>query len=163
MCHNGEINTLRGNKNYQSGREGVLKSDKLPNLKDFCPIVEPQGSDSQGFDNVLELLIMAGRTLPEAVLMMMPEAWQNNEVMCENRRAFYKYHSALMEPWDGPALVCFTDGKYMGASLDRNGLRSPLSESVPNVFLMCSQRSPLFNPPGACTAVSRHHPEHTQL
>ncbi len=126
MCHNGEINTLRGNKNYQSGREGVLKSDKLPNLKDFCPIVEPQGSDSQGFDNVLELLIMAGRTLPEAVLMMMPEAWQNNEVMCENRRAFYKYHSALMEPWDGPALVCFTDGKYMGASLDRNGLRSPL-------------------------------------
>jgi glutamate synthase (NADPH/NADH) large chain len=124
MCHNGEINTLRGNKNYQSGREGVLKSDLLPNLKEYCPIVEPEGSDSQGFDNVLELLIMAGRTLPEAVLMMMPEAWQNNEVMDEDRRAFYKFHSALMEPWDGPALVCFTDGKYMGASLDRNGLRS---------------------------------------
>jgi glutamate synthase domain-containing protein 1 len=97
MCHNGEINTVRGNKNWQCAREGVMKSDKMPELKSFCPIVEKEGSDSMAFDNVLELLIMAGRSLPEAVLMMMPEAWQNNEVMDEDRKAFYKFNAALME------------------------------------------------------------------
>ena len=100
-----------------------MKSPHMPDLQDMFPIVEKEGSDSMAFDNVLELLIMAGRTLPEAVLMMMPEAWQNNEVMDQDRKAFYKFNAALMEPWDGPALVCFTDGQYMGASLDRNGLR----------------------------------------
>ena len=123
MCHNGEINTVRGNKNWQAAREGLMKSPHMPDLQDMFPIVEKEGSDSMAFDNVLELLIMAGRTLPEAVLMMMPEAWQNNEVMDEDRKAYYKFNAALMEPWDGPALVCFTDGQYMGASLDRNGLR----------------------------------------
>ena len=123
MCHNGEINTVRGNMNWQAAREGLMTSAAMPQLKDCFPIVEKEGSDSMAFDNVLELLIMAGRSLPESVLMMMPEAWQNSEVIDEDRRAFYKFHAALMEPWDGPALVCFTDGQFMGATLDRNGLR----------------------------------------
>jgi glutamate synthase (NADPH/NADH) large chain len=123
MCHNGEINTVRGNMNWQAAREGVMSSPTMPNFAEMCPIVEAGGSDSTAFDNVLELLIMGGRTLPEACLMMMPEAWQNNEVMSEERKAFYKYHSAVMEPWDGPALVAFTDGLFFGATLDRNGLR----------------------------------------
>ena len=123
MCHNGEINTVRGNMNWQAAREGVMSCPAMPNFAEMCPIVEEGGSDSTAFDNVLELLIMGGRTLPEACLMMMPEAWQNNEVMSEERKAFYKYHSAVMEPWDGPALVAFTDGLFFGATLDRNGLR----------------------------------------
>jgi len=97
MCHNGEINTVRGNKNWQAAREGVMKSDLMPELKNMCPIVEKEGSDSMAFDNVLELLIMAGRSLPEAVLMMMPEAWQNNEVMHEHRNAFYKFHASYAD------------------------------------------------------------------
>jgi len=123
ICHNGEINTVCGNKNWQRAREGVISSPAMPQLADCCPIVQPDGSDSQAFDNVVEMLLLAGRTLPEAVMMMMPEAWQNADLMNEEKKAFYKYHAALMEPWDGPALVCFTDGKFMGATLDRNGLR----------------------------------------
>jgi glutamate synthase (NADPH/NADH) large chain len=124
MSHNGEINTLRGNENWMRARQGVVASelfgDSLPKL---FPIVEPDCSDSGVFDNVLEFLLMTGRTLQEAVMMMVPEAWQKNELMPENKRAFYEYHSCLMEPWDGPASIAFTDGKYIGAVLDRNGLR----------------------------------------
>jgi len=124
MSHNGEINTLRGNTNWMFARQGVVKSelfgDELPKL---FPIVEPDCSDSGTFDNVLEFLLMTGRSLPEAVMMMVPEAWQNHETMPEDKRAFYEYHSCLMEPWDGPASIAFTDGKYIGATLDRNGLR----------------------------------------
>jgi len=123
VCHNGEINTVCGNKNWQRAREGVISSPLMPQLQECCPIVDPEGSDSQAFDNVLEMLLLAGRTLPEACMMMMPEAWQNADLMDEDKKAFYKFNAALMEPWDGPALVCFTDGKYLGASLDRNGLR----------------------------------------
>jgi len=123
IAHNGEINTVRGNKNWQRAREGVISSPLIPALAECCPIIQPHGSDSQAFDNVVELLVNAGRTLPEAVLLMMPEAWQNNELMDTNKRAFYKYSAASMEPWDGPALVLFTDGNYLGATLDRNGLR----------------------------------------
>jgi glutamate synthase (NADPH/NADH) large chain len=124
MSHNGEINTLRGNENWMRAREGVVASPLFgDDLKKLFPIAEPDCSDSGVFDNVLEFLLMTGRTLQESVMMMIPEAWQKNELMPENKRAFYEYHSCLMEPWDGPASIAFTDGKYIGAVLDRNGLR----------------------------------------
>ncbi len=124
MSHNGEINTLRGNENWMRARQGVVKSELFgASLEKLFPIVEPDCSDSGVFDNVLEFLLMTGRSLQEAVMMMVPEAWQKNELMPENKRAFYEYHSCLMEPWDGPASIAFTDGKYIGAVLDRNGLR----------------------------------------
>ena len=124
MSHNGEINTLRGNKNWMHAREGVVQSPLFDEeISKLFPIVEPDCSDSGTFDNVLEFLLMTGRTLQEAVMMMIPEAWQNHESMSESKRAFYEYHSCLMEPWDGPASIVFTDGQYIGAALDRNGLR----------------------------------------
>ncbi|MGR9099339.1 MAG: glutamate synthase large subunit [Gammaproteobacteria bacterium] len=124
MSHNGEINTMRGNKNWMRAREGVAQSDLFgDDLKKIFPVVEPDCSDSGTFDNVLEFLLMTGRTLQEAVMMMVPEAWQNHESMSNHKRAFYEFHSAMMEPWDGPASIVFTDGKYIGAVLDRNGLR----------------------------------------
>jgi glutamate synthase (NADPH/NADH) large chain len=124
MSHNGEINTLRGNMNWMQAREGVAESQLLGDeLGKVYPVAEPDCSDSGTFDNVLEFLLMNGRTLQESVMMMIPEAWQNHETMPEDKRAFYEYHSCLMEPWDGPASIVFTDGKYIGAVLDRNGLR----------------------------------------
>ncbi|HEY4234942.1 MAG TPA: glutamate synthase-related protein [Lacipirellulaceae bacterium] len=124
MSHNGEINTLRGNMNWMQARQGVVESKLFGNeLSKLFPVVEPDCSDSGTFDNVLEFLLMTGRSLQESVMMMIPEAWQNHESMPEDKRAFYEYHSCLMEPWDGPASIVFTDGKYIGAVLDRNGLR----------------------------------------
>ncbi len=124
MSHNGEINTLRGNVNWMQARQGVVKSEHFgDDLAKIFPVCEPDTSDSGSFDNVLEFLLMNGRTLQEGVLMMIPEAWQNHETMPQDKRAFYEYHSALMEPWDGPASIVFTDGHYIGAVLDRNGLR----------------------------------------
>jgi glutamate synthase (NADPH/NADH) large chain len=124
MSHNGEINTLRGNENWMRARQGVVASDLFGgDLTKLFPIAEPDCSDSGVFDNVLEFLLMTGRSLQESVMMMIPEAWQKNELMPENKRAFYEYHSCLMEPWDGPASIAFTDGKCIGAVLDRNGLR----------------------------------------
>lgn len=124
MSHNGEINTLRGNMNWMLAREGLMRSELFGDeFKKLLPIIDPATSDSGIFDNVLELLLLSGRSLPEAVMMMIPEAWQNHESMPDYKRAFYEYHSCLMEPWDGPASVVFTDGRYIGAVLDRNGLR----------------------------------------
>lgn len=124
MSHNGEINTLRGNINKMTAREGVAESDLFgDDLSKLFPIIEPECSDSGNFDNVLEFLLMTGRTLQEAIMMMIPEAWQSDVNMSEPKRDFYEYHSALMEPWDGPASIVFTDGHYIGAVLDRNGLR----------------------------------------
>ncbi|MHB8439154.1 MAG: glutamate synthase central domain-containing protein, partial [Acidimicrobiales bacterium] len=124
LAHNGEINTLRGNRNWMRAREALLESDLLPgDLERLFPICDPAGSDSASFDEVLELLHLGGRPLPLAVLMMIPEAWENHTQMDASRRAFYRYHSSLMEPWDGPAAVVFTDGTVAGAVLDRNGLR----------------------------------------
>ncbi len=124
MSHNGEINTLRGNKNWMHAREGVIESELFgSDLKKLFPVCEPDCSDSGTFDNVLEFLLMNGRTLQESVMMMIPEAWQNHQTMSEEKRAFYEFNSALMEPWDGPASIVFTDGKVIGAVLDRNGLR----------------------------------------
>ncbi|KAG0171861.1 glutamate synthase [NADH] [Apophysomyces sp. BC1034] len=124
-AQNGEINTLRGNKNWMRSREGVMTSDKFGDELDMLyPIIEEGGSDSAAFDNVLELLVINGvLTLPEAVMMMVPEAWQTNEQMDPELKAYYKWAGSLMEPWDGPALFTFSDGRYCGASLDRNGLR----------------------------------------
>ncbi|SFV53617.1 Glutamate synthase [NADPH] large chain [hydrothermal vent metagenome] len=124
MSHNGEINTRQGNFNWMSAREGVLKSDIFnEDLKKLLPVIEAEVSDSGSFDNVLEFLMMNGRSLQEAVLMMVPEAWQNDTNMSSEKKAFYEYFSTMMEPWDGPASIAFTNGDYIGAILDRNGLR----------------------------------------
>ncbi|HEU4491543.1 MAG TPA: glutamate synthase large subunit [Jiangellales bacterium] len=124
VAHNGEINTVMGNRNWMRARESQLASDLLPgDLQRIFPICTPEASDSATFDEVLELLHLGGRSLPHAVLMMIPEAWENNPRMDRARRAFYEFHASVMEPWDGPACVVFTDGLQVGAVLDRNGLR----------------------------------------
>ncbi len=124
IAHNGEINTVMGNRNWMRAREALLTSDLIPgDLDRLFPICTPGASDSASFDEVLELLHMGGRSLPHSVLMMIPEAWENHAEMDASRRAFYEFHSTLMEPWDGPACVVFTDGSQIGAVLDRNGLR----------------------------------------
>jgi glutamate synthase (NADPH/NADH) large chain len=124
LAHNGEINTLRGNRNAMRAREGTMRSDLFgADLRRLYPIMKEGASDSAQFDNVLEFLVLNGRELPEAILMMIPEAWENHTEMDPERRAYYEYHSFLMEPWDGPASIAFTDGRKIGAVLDRNGLR----------------------------------------
>jgi glutamate synthase (NADPH/NADH) large chain len=124
IAHNGEINTIRGNLNWMAAREALLRTDLIPgDLRRIFPICTPGASDSANFDEVLELLHLGGRALPHAVLMMIPEAWENDGAMEEQRRDFYRFHSCLMEAWDGPASVAFTDGTVVGAVLDRNGLR----------------------------------------
>lgn len=124
ICHNGEINTVRGNINWMAARQEALVSDVLgEDISDLWPLIGEHQSDSASFDNALELLVMAGYSLPHAMMMMIPEAWDGHTLMDENRRAFYEYNAALMEPWDGPAAVAFTDGLQIGATLDRNGLR----------------------------------------
>src|SRR5262249_49506185 len=137
IAHNGEINTVRGNRNWMRAREALLASDLFPvpvgapgdppgapgDMSRVFPICTEGGSDSASFDEVLELLHLGGRSLPHAVLMMIPEAWENHTAMDPARRAFYQFHGCLMEPWDGPACVAFTDGTVIGAVLDRNGLR----------------------------------------
>jgi glutamate synthase (NADPH/NADH) large chain len=124
IAHNGEINTVKGNRNWMRAREALLASDVIPgDIKRIFPIISEGGSDSASFDEVLELLYLSGRSLPHAMLMMIPEAWENNSTMDPARKAFYAFHSALIEPWDGPACVTFTDGHQVGAVLDRNGLR----------------------------------------
>ncbi|MBL7714949.1 MAG: glutamate synthase large subunit [Bdellovibrionales bacterium] len=124
LCHNGEINTIRGNVNWMRARQGRLQSDLFgEDLKSLFPIVPEGQSDSACLDNAVEFLVMGGRSLPHAMMMLIPEPWVANPHMDLERRGFYEYHSAMMEPWDGPAAVCFTDGKLIGATLDRNGLR----------------------------------------
>jgi glutamate synthase (ferredoxin) len=124
ISHNGEINTVRGNVNWMKAREALFESEAFgEDIRKIKPIVNMHGSDSSMFDNVLELLVLGGRSLPHAVMMMVPEPWSNHDTMDDAKRAFYQYHSSLMEPWDGPACVAFTDGIRIGAVLDRNGLR----------------------------------------
>ena len=124
IAHNGEINTVKGNRNWMAARETLLASTLIPGeISRLFPIVDPNGSDSASLDEVLELLYLSGRSLPHAMLMMIPEAWENHASISEIRRDFYQFHASLMEPWDGPACVTFTDGKQIGAVLDRNGLR----------------------------------------
>ena len=123
IAHNGEINTVQGNRNWMRTRESLLATDLIRDLERAFPICTIGGSDSASFDEVLELLHLSGRSLPHAMLMMIPEAWENSTTMSEAKRAFYRYHGSLIEPWDGPASVAFTDGTVIGAVLDRNGLR----------------------------------------
>ncbi|WP_050466619.1 glutamate synthase-related protein [Herbaspirillum chlorophenolicum] len=124
IAHNGEINTVKGNFNWMRAREGVMQSAVLgADLKKLFPLIYEGQSDTASFDNALELLVMAGYPLPQAMMMMVPEAWENHTAMDDNRRAFYEYHAAMMEPWDGPAALAFTDGRHIGGTLDRNGLR----------------------------------------
>jgi glutamate synthase (NADPH/NADH) large chain len=124
ICHNGEINTLKGNVNWMRARQGRMQSDLFgDDLQKLYPIIAEHQSDSACLDNAVEFLVMGGRSLPHAMMMLIPEAWVGNPHMDLDRRAFYEYHAAMMEPWDGPAAVCFTDGKLIGGTLDRNGLR----------------------------------------
>ena len=124
MCHNGEINTLRGNLSRMKAREELFESELFgDDLKEIVPITGDGKSDSASMDMVLELLLQTGRSLPEAIMMMVPEAWEKNPSMPDEKKAFYEYNACIMEPWDGPASIPFTDGNYIGALLDRNGLR----------------------------------------
>ena len=124
IAHNGEINTVKGNFNWMRAREGVMKSAVLgDDLQKLYPLIFEGQSDTASFDNALELLVMSGYPIAQAMMMMIPEAWENHDMMDENRRAFYEYHAAMMEPWDGPAAMAFTDGRQIGGTLDRNGLR----------------------------------------
>ncbi len=123
LCHNGEINTLRGNVNWMNARESMLSSPHFEDIRKLFPVIQSQVSDSAALDNAVELLTMAGRSLPHVMAMLIPEAWDADTTMSAEKRAFYEYHASLMEPWDGPAAVAFTDGRMIGATLDRNGLR----------------------------------------
>jgi len=141
MCHNGEINTLRGNVSRMRSREELLQSDWFGDeIKNILPIILPGKSDSATMDMVVELLLMTGRSLPEVMMILVPEAWEKNNDMSEAKRAFYEYHSCMMEPWDGPASIPFTDGNYIGAVLDRNGLRpSRYSVTKDDYVIMSSE------------------------
>ncbi len=149
LIHNGEINTLRGNENWMHARQGMLASELFgEDLKKLFPIIQEDGSDSAKFDNCLEFLALSGRSLPHAVMMMIPEPWENHESMDEKKRAFYEYHSSLMEPWDGPASIAFTDGLVVGAVLDRNGLRpSRYYVTKDDLVIMASEVGVLDIPP----------------
>ncbi len=124
LCHNGEINTVRGNVNWMNARESVLASNAFgDDIRKIFPVIRPGASDTGSLDNAVEMLTLAGRSLPHVMAMLIPEAWDHDTTMTPEKRAFYEYHASLMEPWDGPAAVAFTDGKWIGATLDRNGLR----------------------------------------
>jgi glutamate synthase (NADPH/NADH) large chain len=160
IAHNGEINTLRGNINWMRAREALCASDLLgDDLKKVLPVTREGLSDSATFDNVLEFLVMNGRTLPHAILMMIPEPWQHHESMSPERRAFYEYHSSLMEPWDGPASIAFTDGTVIGAVLDRNGLRpSRYYVTKDDLVIMASEVGVLDIPAENVLLKERLHP-----
>jgi glutamate synthase (NADPH) large chain len=160
VAHNGEINTLRGNINWMKAREALFQSDLFgDDLQRVLPIIREGGSDTATFDNVLEFLVMAGRSLPHAILMMIPEPWGGNEEMSPSRKAFYEYHSSLMEPWDGPASIAFTDGTVIGAVLDRNGLRpSRYWVTTDDLVIMASESGVLEVPPDQVVMKERLHP-----
>ncbi|MEE8320234.1 MAG: glutamate synthase central domain-containing protein, partial [Gammaproteobacteria bacterium] len=160
ICHNGEINTLRGNINWMHARESLCKSDLFgDDLKKIFPVVTEGDSDSATFDSVMEFLHMTGRPLPLAILMMIPEAWSGHETMDEERKAFYEYHACLMEPWDGPASIGFTDGEVIGAVLDRNGLRpSRYYVTKDDMVIMASEVGVLEVPPENILIKERLHP-----
>src|SRR5439155_1044904 len=160
IAHNGEINTLRGNINWMRAREALCRSDLFgDDLRKVLPVTREGLSDSATFDNVLEFLVMNGRSLPHAILMMIPEPWQHHESMSPERRAFYDYHSSLMEPWDGPASIAFTDGTVIGAVLDRNGLRpSRYYVTRDDLVVMASEVGVLDIPPEKVLVKERLHP-----
>jgi glutamate synthase (NADPH/NADH) large chain len=165
IAHNGEINTLRGNINWMHARQALFESELFgEDMKKILPVINPQGSDSAMFDNTLELLVLAGRPLAHAVMMMIPEPWSYHQTMDDARRAFYQYHSCLMEPWDGPAAIAFTDGKQMGAVLDRNGLRpSRYYVTKDGLVIMASEAGVLEIPPENILRKGRLQPGHMFL
>ena len=160
ISHNGEINTLRGNINWMHARQSMMKSRLFgDDLKKILTIIDTEGSDSAMFDNVLELLTLAGRELPHAMMMMVPEPWAHDETMSPERRAFYEFHSCLMEPWDGPASIAFTDGVRVGAVLDRNGLRpSRYYITKDDLVVMASEVGVLDIPPSQVVKKGRLQP-----
>jgi glutamate synthase (ferredoxin) len=149
ISHNGEINTLRGNINWMKAREALFESELFgEDIKDLLPVIVDGGSDSAMFDNAVEMLVMSGRSLPHAMMMLIPEAWDGHETMSDEKKAFYEYHSCLMEPWDGPASMVFTDGVAIGATLDRNGLRpSRYYVTKDGLVVMASEVGVLDIPP----------------
>lgn len=162
LIHNGEINTLRGNVNWMHAREAMFESDLFDDdIKSILPIVNNDGSDSAMLDNCIEILSLAGRPLPHAVMMCIPEPWAYHENMSEEKRAFYEYHSCLMEPWDGPAAVAFTDGEGVGASLDRNGLRpARYYVTKDDLVILASEVGVLEVEPERVIEKGRLHPGH---
>src|SRR3989442_7599663 len=160
IAHNGEINTLRGNINWMRAREALCRSERFgDDLAKVLPVTREGLSDTATFDNVLEFLVMNGRSLPHAILMMIPEPWQNHEAMSPERRAFYEYHASLMEPWDGPASIAFTDGTVIGAVLDRNGLRPSRSYwTKDDLAIIASEVGVLDVPPESLLVKERLHP-----
>ncbi len=160
LAHNGEINTLRGNINWMHARQALFESEAFgDDIKKILPIINPNGSDSSMFDNTLELLVLAGRPLAHAMMMLIPEPWSNHESMDPDRRAFYQYHSCLMEPWDGPASMAFTDGRQIGAILDRNGLRpSRYTVTKDGIVIMASEVGVLQTPPDQIVQQGRLQP-----
>ncbi len=160
LAHNGEINTLRGNVNWMNARQNLFESSLFgEDMKKVLPIINTRGSDSAMFDNCLELLVMSGRTLPHAVMMMVPEPWENHDGMSAEKKAFYAYHSCLMEPWDGPAAIAFTDGRSIGALLDRNGLRpSRYYITSDDLVIMASEAGVLHIEPGRILRKGRLEP-----
>src|SRR5713101_1419066 len=160
MIHNGEINTLRGNDNWMHARQAMLASELFgDDVRKLFPIIQEDGSDSAKFDNCLEFLTLSGRSLPQAMMMMIPEPWENHESMSDEKRAFYEYHSCLMEPWDGPASIAFTDGVRVGAVLDRNGLRpSRYYVTKDDLVVMSSEVGVLDIPPDRVLRKGRLQP-----
>jgi glutamate synthase (ferredoxin) len=160
IIHNGEINTLRGNVNWMHAREAMFESELFgDDIKKVLPVINPDGSDSAMLDNCLEILTLAGRSLPHAVMMAIPEPWENHESMSDEKRAFYEYHSCMMEPWDGPAAIAFTDGTYVGAVLDRNGLRpSRYYVTKDDLVILASEVGVLDIPPENVLKKERLHP-----
>ncbi|MDD5072332.1 MAG: glutamate synthase large subunit [Candidatus Omnitrophica bacterium] len=160
LAHNGEINTLRGNINWMKARQGLIESGVFgKDIKRLFPVIVPGGSDSASLDNMLELLVLGGRSLPHAMMMLIPEAWQGNDQIGEERKRFYEYHACLMEPWDGPAAIAFTDGKFIGATLDRNGLRPARYVITKNgIVVMASEAGVLDIPPEEVAVNSRLQP-----
>ncbi len=160
LAHNGEINTLRGNINWMHAAQSNFQSELFgDDIKKILPVINTDGSDSAMFDNCLEMLVMAGRELPHAMMMMIPEPWENHESMSPEKRAFYEYHSCLMEPWDGPASIAFTDGKVIGACLDRNGLRpSRYYVTKDDLVIMASEAGVLDVPPERIAVKGRLQP-----
>src|SRR5918997_4395605 len=160
IAHNGEINTMRGNINWMHARQSLFESDLFgDDLKKIPNLINIDGSDSTIFDNALELLVLAGRSLPHAVMMMIPEPWTAHESMSDEKKAFYEYHSCLMEPWDGPASIAFTDGTSIGAVLDRNGLRpSRYWVTKDGLVVMASETGVLNIPPEEIVLQGRLEP-----
>jgi glutamate synthase (NADPH/NADH) large chain len=161
IAHNGEINTLRGNENWMRARESLLESKLFTKeeIAKLLPIIDPNGSDSAKLDNVVELLLMGGRSLPHVMAMLIPEAWEKDPEMSAEKRAFYEYHGTIMEPWDGPASVAFTDGEIIGATLDRNGLRpSRYQLTTDDILVMGSEAGVLAFPPESIVLKGRLQP-----